>query len=134
MCIAVLPWMLRDAVGWAVPLRNRYRHEHPEHHNRARLGVLWFEDAWRLACCLRASFRAAANVHALSLMINVAIGDNLYKTGNMYDLPLIASFLWYGMAGWIASKLEKQLDAPTEGPDAERDQQRSETTWQRDSR
>jgi len=93
------------------------------------LGVLWLRTrgAWRLVYA--SLFGAAATYMLSSLMINVAIGQGKYRTGSWYDLPMIASFLWYGTAGWIASKLEKQLDAPSENPDAEKDQQRSETTW-----
>ncbi len=126
---AVLPWM------YATPSAGQYHFGIVIVTNIQNtiivlgLGVLWLRTrgAWRVVYAHL--FGAAAMYMLASLMINVAIGDNLYKTGSMYDLPLIASFLWYGMAGWIASKLEKQLDAPTEGPDAERDQQRSETTW-----
>jgi signal transduction histidine kinase len=126
---AVLPWM------YATPSAGQYHYGIVIVTNIQNtiivlgLGVLWLRTrgAWRVVYAHL--FGAAAMYMLSSLMINVAIGDNLYKTGSMYDLPLIASFLWYGMAGWIASKLEKQLDAPTEGPDVERDQQRSETTW-----
>ncbi len=93
------------------------------------LAVLWLRTrgAWRLVYA--SLFGAAATYMLSSLMINVAIGQNLYRTGSVYDLPMIASFLWYGTAGFIAHKMEKQLDAPSEDPSAEIDQQRSETTW-----
>jgi signal transduction histidine kinase len=45
-----------------------------------------------------------------SLMINVAIGLKVYHTGSIYDLPLIASFLWFGAAGLLAYKSGNALD------------------------
>jgi len=37
-----------------------------------------------------------------SLIINVAISMHKYSTGGAYDLPLISSFLWFGLAGVVA--------------------------------
>ena len=126
---AVLPWI------YATPNPAQYNYAYVIVTNIQNtiivigLGALWLRTrgAWRV---VYANLFGAATMYMLaSLMINVAIGENKYKTGSLYDLPMVASFLWYGTAGWIAHKKEKQLDAPSEGPDSEIDQQRSETTW-----
>src|SRR5207342_2661188 len=61
--------------------------------------------------------------------INVGISLHQYRTGSLYDLPMIGSFLWFGTAGLIASKNEKALDAPNENSDPDNEKSRSETTW-----
>jgi signal transduction histidine kinase len=47
-------------------------------------------------------------------MINVAIDLKVYHTGDLYDLPLVASFLWFGAAGLIAYKNSASLDDSSE--------------------
>src|SRR5262249_6995513 len=94
------------------------------------LAVLWLGTrgaAWRLVYANL--FGAAAMYMVSSLMINVAIGQGKYKTGSVYDIPLIASFLWYATAGLIAYRKEKELDAPADSTDSDAKQQRTETTW-----
>src|SRR5215468_7329304 len=93
------------------------------------LAVLWLSTngAWRLVYANL--FGAAAMYMLSSLMINVAIGQGKYKTGGIYDIPLIASFLWYATAGVIAHRKEKELDAPVDSSDSDTEQQRSEATW-----
>ncbi len=44
------------------------------------------------ACCYQIS----------SMIINDAIHRNVYQTGSLYDVGLIAAFVWYGTAGIIA--------------------------------
>ncbi len=86
------------------------------------LGVLWLSSrgAWRN---VYANLFGSQSLHMLSsLMINVAIDLKVYHTGSLYDLPLIASFLWFGAAGLIAYKNAAALDdssesASTEGSD-----------------
>src|SRR5215831_4947180 len=112
---AVLPWM------YATPNAAQYNYAYVIVTNIQNtvivigLGALWLRTrgAWRV---VYANLFGAATMYMLaSLMINGAIGDNRYKTGSLYDLPMVASFLWYGTAGWIAHKKERQLDAPSEG-------------------
>jgi len=49
-----------------------------------------------------------------SLATNVAIARNTYHTGSLYDLPMMTSFFWYGMAGVIAFQKRRELDIPLE--------------------
>src|SRR5260370_18823370 len=86
------------------------------------LGVLWLRSrgSWR---SVYANLFGSQSLHMLSsLMINVAIDLKVYHTGSLYDLPLVASFLWFGAAGLIAYKNGTALDdssesASAEGPD-----------------
>jgi signal transduction histidine kinase len=93
------------------------------------LGALWLRAsrAWRFVYANL--FGAAAMYMLSSLVINVGISLHQYRTGSLYDLPMIGSFLWFGTAGLIASKSEKALDAPNENSDSENEKNRSETTW-----
>jgi signal transduction histidine kinase len=47
-----------------------------------------------------------------SLLINITIDRGKYSTGSLYDLPMIASFLWMGTAGVVAynSRSEEEYD------------------------
>ncbi len=57
---------------------------------------------WRL---VYANLFGAAGLYALSSQAaNVAIGQNKYYTGSLYDVPLIASFVWFGTAGILARR------------------------------
>ncbi len=66
------------------------------------LGMLWLRTtgAWRRVYAHL--FYASAMYSASSLTINVAILRGEYSTGSIYDIPLIASFVWFGTAGLIA--------------------------------
>jgi signal transduction histidine kinase len=89
------------------------------------LGGLWLSSrgAWR---SVYANLFGGQSLHMLSsLMINVAIDLKVYHTGSLYDLALIASFLWFGAAGVIAYKNGTALDessesASSEGPEREK--------------
>ena len=83
------------------------------------LGVLWLSSrgAWRN---VYANLFGSQSLHMLSsLMINVAIDLKVYHTGSLYDLPLIASFLWFGAAGLIAYKNAAALDDSSESASGE---------------
>jgi signal transduction histidine kinase len=83
------------------------------------LGLLWLSSrgAWRN---VYANLFGSQSLHMLSsLMINVAIDLKVYHTGSLYDLPLIASFLWFGAAGLIAYKNAAALDDSSESASAE---------------
>jgi signal transduction histidine kinase len=78
------------------------------------LGALWLRSrgAWRN---VYANLFGSQSLHMLStLMINVAIDLKVYHTGSLYDLPLVASFLWFGAAGLIAYKDAAALDDSSE--------------------
>ncbi len=65
-----------------------------------------------------------------SLVINEAIDKHLYYTGSLYDLPLVASFLWLAVGGVIAYGNSSELDAPSDGPfDLEGHAMAEENTW-----
>jgi signal transduction histidine kinase len=77
-------------------------------------GVLWLRSrgTWRI---VYANLFGCQALHMLStLMINVAIDLKVYHTGDLYDLPLVASFLWFGAAGLIAYKNSASLDDSSE--------------------
>lgn len=80
----------------------------------AGLGLLWLNarHAWRIVYANL--FGSAAMYMLASLIINVRISLHGYSTGSLYDLPLISSFLWFGLAGVIAYQRRAQLDAPSE--------------------
>jgi len=83
------------------------------------LGALWLRSrgAWRN---VYANLFGSQSLHMLSsLMINVAIDLKVYHTGSLYDLPLVASFLWFGAAGLIAYKNATALDDSSESASAE---------------
>jgi signal transduction histidine kinase len=92
--------------------------------------VFWLRSsgAWRLVYANL--FGAAALYMLASLSLDVANDAGEYYTGSLYDLPLLASFLWYGLAGLIAYRNRDKLDAPSEGDyEAEPDPQRGESVW-----
>jgi signal transduction histidine kinase len=65
-----------------------------------------------------------------SLTINVAISLKKYTTGSLYDLPLISSFLWMGLAGVIAYQKRAELDAPSEAePETDSRDPQGESAW-----
>jgi len=93
------------------------------------LGFLWLRTrgAWRLVYA--GLFGGAALQMTASLFINVGINLKTYKTGTWFDLPMLASFLWYGTAGYIAHTRQSALDAPVEGVNTEEDHSGNQTTW-----
>jgi len=47
----------------------------------------------------------AASMYAFSsIVIDIAARQGVYQSGSMYDLPLVASFVWFGVAGNIARR------------------------------
>jgi signal transduction histidine kinase len=122
----VLPWM------YAEPTLGQYNFNYDLITNiqnlltMAGFGVLWLQSrgAWRNVYANL--FFADALYMLSSLIINVGISLRQYDTGNLYDLPLVASFLWFASAGLIAYKNSAQLDAAAESP-AESDQKRGES-------
>lgn len=61
------------------------------------------EKPWRIV--YGHLFAAAWCYTASSLVINVGIDRQQYFTGSLYDVPLVASFVWFGTAGIIANQL-----------------------------
>jgi signal transduction histidine kinase len=108
----VFPWM------YATPSESQYNYNYDLLSNAQNmvivigLGVLWLraKGAWRVVYANL--FGGAAMYLLASLAINVAIGLKKYSTGSPYDLPLISSFLWFGLAGVIAYLKRTELDSP----------------------
>jgi signal transduction histidine kinase len=111
----VFPWM------YATPSEAQYNYNYDMVTNVQNmvivigLGALWLKakGAWRVVYANL--FGGAAMYMLSSLTINVAISSKKYTTGSLYDLPLISSFLWFGLAGVIAYLKRAELDSP---PDA----------------
>lgn len=97
----------------------------------AGLGWLWLRTrgGWRVV--YGHLFGAAATYMLASLALNVAIDEGHYFTGSFYDLPLVASFLWFGTAGLMAYRLGLALSAPpsNEAGDGDAETVRGETVW-----
>ena len=93
-------------------------------------GALWLRSSgnWRI---VYANLLGSATLYMLaSLEINVAIQAGKYKTGSLYDLPLVASFLWFALSGYIAYKGQAGLDTPSDASfNGEADPFRGESTW-----
>jgi signal transduction histidine kinase len=109
----VLPWQ------YVVPDVGLYGHSYNQLYTfenllfLAGLGFLWLRTRgyWRNAY---GHLYIAAFLYTLSAQtINVAIDLGLYHTGSLYDIPLVASFLWFGTAGVIAFR-----SRPSDVPDA----------------
>jgi len=126
----VLPWM------YAEPLVAQYSYSFnivANIQNMILVGGLGYfclrtRGAWRIVYLNL--FGASAAYMLSSLAINVAIGPNAYYTGSLYDLPLLASFLWFGLAGVVAYLNRAELDSFSEsGYDDDSDSARRENIW-----
>jgi len=123
----VLPWM------YAEPSLGQYNFTYDVITNVQNMvtviwfGVLWLQSrsAWRTVYAHL--FGADVMYMMSSLIINVGISLKEYRTGSLYDLPLMASFLWFAAAGLIAYKNRDLLDAATVTP-TESEQKKSEGT------
>ena len=110
----VLPWM------YAVPSLAEYNYNYVLLHNIENMiivggfGYLWLRSsgAWRVVYANL--FGASAMYMLSSLTINIALEFNRYYTGSLYDLPMVSSFLWFALAGFIAYQKRAALDAPSE--------------------
>ena len=110
----VLPWM------YAVPSLAEYNYNYVLLHNIENMiivggfGYLWLRSsgAWRVVYANL--FGASAMYMLSSLTINIALEVNRYYTGSLYDLPMVSSFLWFALAGFIAYQKRVALDAPSE--------------------
>lgn len=82
-------------------------------------GMGWFfvraTGAWRR---IYLHLFCAAAVYSLgSLAINEAIDREQYFTGSLIDLPLVASFIWFGAAGFLARHWKEAAEAaPADTP------------------
>lgn len=73
--------------------------------------VLWLRSsgAWKTIYIHLLGASALYMLSALAIDVRVDTGD--YYTGSLYDLPMIASFLWFAMAGLVGYLNRAQLDA-----------------------
>src|SRR5579859_7794639 len=124
----VFPWM------YATPSEAQYNYNYDVVSNVQNMvivigiGILWLKakGAWRVVYANL--FGGAAMYMLSSLIINVAISMKKYSTGNIYDLPLISSFLWFGLAGVVAYLKRGELDSAQNGEDESDDKPR-ESPW-----
>jgi signal transduction histidine kinase len=76
----------------------------------AGLGALWAvaRNQWKK---VYAHLFGAAFLLAIGAYIaNIAIDRNLYHTGGLFDLPLVAAFIWFGTTGVMAHRLRPQRE------------------------
>jgi signal transduction histidine kinase len=95
----------------------------------AGVGVLWLRSrgAWR---AVYANLFGAAALYMLSsLMINVAISTKKYATGDLYDIPLISSFLWFAFAGAVGYVKRTQLETPSEEAEEDSAPSKEREVW-----
>jgi len=126
----VLPWI------YATPQTAQYNYEYNLVTNIQNLvivagfAILWMRSrgTWRM---VYANLFGAASLYMLAALIVKVVSDTgKYYTGSFYDLLLISSFLWLGLAGVIAYQLRDKLDAPAEdSSDTETDSMRGESVW-----
>jgi signal transduction histidine kinase len=127
---AVLPWL------YAKPVLGQYNHTFNLLTNIQNMvivigwAVLWLRSgkAWRI---IYTHLFGASTIYMFSsLSINVAIDNHSYYTGSLYDLSLIASFLWFAVAGVIAHQNQEKLDAPSETDyESDSDSHSEENIW-----
>jgi signal transduction histidine kinase len=109
----VLPWM------YALPSLPDYNHNFNVLANIQHgmilcgLGALWLKSNGKWRVVYAHLFGATACYMLGSTAINVANDQDRYFTGSLYDLPLISSFLWFGLAGVTAFHYQDQLDDAT---------------------
>src|SRR5215813_972782 len=89
---------------------------------------LWqSRGAWRL---VYANLLGASLTYTLtSISVNILTDTNSYRTGSLWDLGLLASFLWYAIAGVIAYQNQARLEAPSDLTFEEEDGSSGETVW-----
>jgi signal transduction histidine kinase len=124
----VLPWM------YSTPSLGQYNHTFNLITNVQNMvivvgwAILWLQSsgAWRI---IYANLFGASTIYMFSsLATNVAIDNHSYYTGSLYDLGLLASFLWFALAGVIAYQNRNRLDAPFENA-YDTDVGREENIW-----
>jgi signal transduction histidine kinase len=127
---SVLPWM------YATPTQEVYDYNYNVLVNIqylvvvAGFGYFWFRTrgTWRI---IYAHLAGASALYMLSsLVLNAAVSRNQYYTGSVYDLPLMSSFFWYALAGFIAYKHRNALDNPIDGnTDADSNGAARDSVW-----
>lgn len=72
---------------------------------------------------------AAATYALSSMVINAAITRGRYRTGSLYDIPLVAAFVWLGVAGMIARRICPPGNISPGEPVAEPAEMPTENVW-----
>jgi len=107
----VMPWI------FATPSLAQYNHNFNllavAQNNLIVIGLLacWLrsQGAWKKTYL---HLLGASTLYMLAaLVIDVGTDTGEYYTGSLYDLPLISSFLWLALAGWIAYLNRGELNA-----------------------
>lgn len=77
-----------------------------------------------------AHLTGAAGTYAVSSMVmNIAITRGVYATGSLYDVPMVASFVWFGVTGLIARRACPPAEAAPAMSDAESMEMPTENVW-----
>jgi signal transduction histidine kinase len=126
----VLPWI------YATPELGQYNYNFNLLSNIQNMvivsgfAILWLRSkgAWRLVYANL--FGASALYMVAILSLDVANDAGEYYTGSLYDLPILAYFLWFGLAGLIAYRNRAKLDVYSENDyEAESDAAHAESVW-----
>jgi signal transduction histidine kinase len=126
----VLPWM------YATPELGQYNYNFNLLSNIQNMvivsgfAILWLRSkgAWRVVYANL--FGASALYMVAILSLDVANDTGEYYTGSFYDLPILAYFLWFGLAGLMAYRNRAKLDVYSENEyEAESDAARAESVW-----
>jgi len=72
---------------------------------------------------------AAAMYAFSSIVIDIAARQGVYQSGSLYDLPLVAAFVWFGVAGNIARRECPPADCAIAPPAAESAELPAENPW-----
>jgi signal transduction histidine kinase len=88
------------------------------------LGALWLRSRGPWRTIYANLFGASALRMLSSLTLDVAIDLKIYHTGSLYDLPLVACYLWLGAAGLIAYEKRSAIDKYSDASESETSEQR----------
>src|SRR5258708_2263460 len=83
------------------------------------LGALWLRSRGPWRTIYANLFGASALRMFASLILDLKIDQKDYHTGSLYDLPLLASYLWLAASGLIAFEKRSTLDDYSDAPDSE---------------
>ncbi len=119
----VLPWM------WAEPNLGQYNYTYNLISTIQNmlivlgLGALWLRSRGPWRVIYFNLFGASALRMLSSLTLDVAIDLKIYHTGSLYDLPLLACYLWLGAAGLIAYEKRHEVDEYSDASESENSEQ-----------
>src|SRR5258708_9351535 len=88
------------------------------------IGALWLRSRGPWRTIYANLFGASALRMFAPLILDLKIDQKDYHTGSLYDLPLVASYLWLAAAGLIAFEKRNTLDGYSDSPDSEMPEQK----------